>query len=94
MGALANHGTVEWALAKELVEGLGPETVETGEDRDHILVRIRKRGWRLTKLIFSKASLRRLASDQQRDVKIEYLERDIARLAPRRATYAYPRRLA
>lgn len=93
MSALAKYGTVELALAEELVDGLGPESVETREDRDQILVRLRKRGWKLTQIIFSKASLRRLAADNQREIKLEYLERDIARLAPCRARYAYPRKI-
>lgn len=94
MGALAENRSLELALAAELVEGLAPDTVETRVERDRILVRVRKQGWKLTQLIFSAESLRRLAHDRNRDVKIEYLEREITELAQQRKTYAYPRRLA
>lgn len=94
MSAIANEKSPELAVAEELIGGLAAESVETRVERDRILVRLRKQGWKLTQLVFSIASLRNLATDRHREVKIEYLEREIAEAARERRTYAYPRNLA
>ena len=94
MSVMAETGTLELVLAEELVDALAPEQMETREEKERILVRIRKRGWKLSRIVFSKASLRKLADDRHREIKLEYLGRDIERTAARRATYTYPRRFA
>lgn len=93
MGAL-EQTTMELTLAAELVDGLAPDSSETRVESDRILVRLRKHGWKLTQLIFSKESLRRLAADRHREIKMEYLEREIEQMAALRRTYAYPRRMS
>jgi hypothetical protein len=93
MGAL-EQTTMEMTLAAELVDGLAPDSSETRVESDRILVRLRKHGWKLTHLIFSKESLRRLAEDRHREIKMEYLEREIEQMAGLRRTYAYPRRMS
>lgn len=93
MGAL-EQTTMELTLAAELVDGLAPDSSETRVESDRILVRLRKDGWKLTNLIFSKESLRRLAEDRHREIKMEYLEREIEQMAELRRTYAYPRSMS
>jgi hypothetical protein len=46
---------------------------------------------KLNSVVFRKESLRALQSDPAREVKLEYLARDIARSARRRTDYSYPR---
>jgi hypothetical protein len=46
---------------------------------------------KLSSVVFRKESLRALQNDPDREVKLEYLARDIAGSARRRADYSYPR---
>jgi hypothetical protein len=50
-------------------------------------------GCKLSSIVFSCEGLRRLRADPDRDVKIEYLRKDIARAARSRREYRYPHRL-
>ena len=85
--------TVEMQVAKEVVAPLaecGRMECVTAEDGT---IRCRLRGapeWKLCSVVFSSEGLRRLAGDPDRAVKIEYLQRDIARTARFRSEYRYP----
>ncbi|HEX7809737.1 MAG TPA: hypothetical protein VF608_13465, partial [Thermoanaerobaculia bacterium] len=46
---------------------------------------------KLTTIVLSRRSLRKLADDPARDVKIEYLQRDLLQTAGLRAEFRYPR---
>jgi hypothetical protein len=48
-------------------------------------------GLKLRSIVLNRESLRRLTSDPARDIKIEYLQRDLAGSAGRRAEFRYPR---
>ena len=48
-------------------------------------------GWKLRSVVFSRNALRHLAIDPDRDVKLDYLRRDLLKAAPHRAEYRYPR---
>lgn len=85
--------TIERELAEEIVEGLHelPVTI-TGEDEHTIQLAIKRReGWKLSAVVLSKGSLRRLAIDPLRIIKLDYLVRDILRSVSRRSRYTYPR---
>jgi hypothetical protein len=51
-------------------------------------------GWKLRLVVFSRRALRKLASDPAREVKLDYLRRDLLRAAGTRAEYRYPRQVA
>lgn len=94
--ALATSMTSSVTEIARLILGVIPTQVEVqSEDKDVIRYRVRRGfGWRLSSIIFSKASLSKLARDPKRDVKIEYLRRDIVNTAAQRLEYRYPRNLA
>ncbi len=88
--------TLEIQLAREVVapiaNGAGADCI--AEDDGTIRVELRGgTGWKLSSIVFSREGLRRLQTDPDRKVKIEYLQRDIARAARSRSEYRYPHRL-
>ena len=62
------------------------------DDRESIRYAVRGLGLKLRSVVFSRTALRKLLSDPVGAVKIEYLQRDLLRSAPRRAEYEYPRK--
>lgn len=82
-------------VAQEIVSVLEPELVtRTEEFPDRIQFRIAKRETsELRRVILARESLERLDHDPHRDVKIEYLRRELASVAGTRRTWAYPRTL-
>ena len=60
-------------------------------DRSTIRYSVRADGLRLRTIVLNRMSLRRLASDPAREVKIEYLRRDLAEHAATRTEFRYPR---
>lgn len=82
----------ETRLAEEIVSIL-PTSVarEFSSERDTIRYAVRGEGMRLRTIVLNRGSLRRLMNDPSRDVKIEYLQRDILAAAPLRNEYRYPR---
>ena len=48
-------------------------------------------GLKLRSIVLSRSSLRRLLTDRNGAIKIEYLQRDLIRSAPVRSEFAYPR---
>ena len=61
------------------------------DDEETLRYSVSAAGLKLRLVVFRKESLRTLQSDPAREVKLEYLGRDIARSAKRRAYYLYPR---
>ena len=59
-------------------------------DRNSVRYSVRAVGMKLRTIVFKRSSLRRLAADPQRDIKIEYLQRDLLASAERRAEFRYP----
>lgn len=88
---MATETTLEMELAETLLQPLLDQSWT--EDAETIRFRIRKPGWKLSSIIFSKRALRKLVSDPHREVKLEYLRRDIARQAGSRREYRYPHQL-
>jgi hypothetical protein len=87
---------LEIQLASEVVAPIanGAGTDFVTEDDGTIRVQLHGgAGWKLSTIVFSRDGLRRLQNDPDRDVKIEYLQRDIARAARSRSEYRYPHRI-
>ena len=86
--------TAEVTLAEELVRSLPsvPTAELVGDDSHSVRFRVRQAGWKLVTIVFSKRALRKLLNDPTREVKVEYLRRDILRSALSRVSYTYPRR--
>ena len=87
-------GTIhELRVAEEIVNVLPGDSFMRvcSEERDVIRYAIRSNDLKLRTVVLSRASLRRLINDPAREVKIEYLQRDLLRSAKRRAEFQYPR---
>ncbi|MGH9456281.1 MAG: hypothetical protein ACRD2J_01410 [Thermoanaerobaculia bacterium] len=91
----AEATAIEMEMVEQVVDGIGDLTPESvSEDGETIRVRLqRSRGRKLASLVFSRAGLRKLESDPQRAIKLEYLRKDIARAAASRREYRYPHSL-
>ena len=63
------------------------------DDRNAIRFAVRAEAMKLREVVLCRASLRRLLEDPAADVKIEYLQRDLGRLAARRTQFRYPREI-
>ena len=66
--------------------------VECTTDRSEICYAVRSRSLKLRSIVLNRASLQRLLTATNGLVKIEYLKRDLLRMAAQRAEYRYPRR--
>lgn len=82
----------ESRIAEEIVS-VFPAGVarEFSSERGAIRYAVRGEGLKLRKIVLCRASLRKLMADPARDVKIEYLQRDLLRAAAQRSEYRYPR---
>lgn len=80
-------------LAEEILGVLPEGSVARACSDDPATIRfaVRSAGLKLRAVVLNRSSLRRLVSDPARDIKIEYLKRDLLRSATRRAEYVYPR---
>lgn len=85
--------TEETRVAEEIVSVLPAGSVARAcsVERDAIRFAVRSSGLKLTTVVLRRASLRRLLSDPDRAVKIEYLQRELLQTAGRRADFVYPR---
>ncbi|HET7437047.1 MAG TPA: hypothetical protein VFN10_20220 [Thermoanaerobaculia bacterium] len=80
----------ETRIAEEIVSGLPAGVARVcSADRNSIRYAVLAPGLPLRSIVLSRASLRRLAEDPERAVKIEYLQRDLA--TTRAAEFRYPR---
>ena len=82
----------ETKVAEQIVSVLPAGSVvrACADDRGAIRFAVRTASAKLRAIVLSKASLRKLILDPLREVKIEYLQRDILRSLKRRAEYRYP----
>lgn len=86
----------ELALARQILETAGctkADLVRCDESMLHFRIADDTEGTKLTSVIFARQCLGKLAEDHCRAVKLEYLERDIARARHRRRTYIFPHSL-
>ncbi len=83
----------ETRLAEEIVSVLPAGSVARliSDERDSIRFAVQNGALKLRTIVFSRASLARLANDPARTVKIEYLKRDLSQTATRRCEFRYPR---
>ncbi len=82
----------EGRLAEEIVSVLPSGSVArvlSGE-RDAIRFRVRSTELKLTSVVLRRTSLTRLSADPLRDIKIEYLRRDLLAAAQQRIEFRYP----
>jgi hypothetical protein len=93
-GTLIHGKTDETRMAEEIVSILPAGVArQFSAERDAIRYAVRADGMRLRTIVLSRASLRRLVDDPARDVKVEYLQRDLLEAATRRSEFRYPRPL-
>ena len=85
--------THETKLAEQIVGVLPAGSVARVlcDDPETIRFAVENSSLKLRSVVFSRASLRRLLRDAARDVKVDYLQRDLLRSAVRRAEFRYPR---
>jgi hypothetical protein len=85
--------THETKLAEQIVAVLPAGSVARVlcDDPEMIRFAVQNSSLKLRSVVFSRSSLRRLLRDAARDVKVEYLQRDLLRSAVRRAEFRYPR---
>jgi hypothetical protein len=90
MATGTNH---ELRVAEEIVSVLpaGSFMRVCSDDRAAIRFAVRSKDLKLRSVVLSRASLRKLINDPAREVKIEYLQRDLASSAKRRGEFRYPR---
>ena len=82
----------ETKLAEEIVSVLPVGMARAcSNDRDSIRFAVRGDGIKLRSIVLSRASLRRLAEDPHRDIKVEYLRRDLLDTSAQRREFRYPR---
>lgn len=84
--------TDESRIAEEIVSVLPADIVRACSPEKHtIRYSVRADGMKLKTIVFNRESLRRLLEDPLRNVKIEYLQRDLVENASRRNDFRYPR---
>lgn len=82
----------ESRIADEIVSVLPAGVVRAcSPERNTIRYAVRGEGMKLETIVLKRESLRRLIDDPHRDVKIEYLQRDLLQSAARRGEFRYPR---
>lgn len=82
----------ETQLAEEIVSVLEPSALRAcSPERDVIRYAVRSGALKLRTIIFNRGALRRLLNDVAGLVKIDYLKRDLLRVANQRSEYRYPR---
>lgn len=84
--------TDETQIASRIVSVLPAGSVarELAGDRDTIRFAVRS-ALKLRTIVLKRSSLRRLIDDPAREVKIEYLQRDLLETSGRRCEFRYPR---
>jgi hypothetical protein len=88
-------GKNDETLMAEAIVNVLPAGVarEFSAERDAIRYAVRADGMKLRTIVLRRASLRRLIDDPNRDIKIEYLRRDLLNAASHRSEFRYPRPL-
>lgn len=84
--------TDENRIAEEIVSVLPSGVARAcSPEKDSIRYAVRAARLRLRTIVFSRESLRRLLDDPAREVKVEYLQRELRESASRRTEFRYPR---
>lgn len=80
-------------IAQEIVSVLpeGSAARVCSDEHDAVRFVVNAEGLKLRSIVLDRESLRRLVADPAREVKIEYLQRDLRTSAGRRAEFRYPR---
>jgi hypothetical protein len=82
----------ETRIAEEIVGVLGAGVARAcSAERDSVRYAVRAEGMKLQSIVLSRRSLRRLLNDPAREVKIEYLKRDLLQSVDARREFRYPR---
>jgi hypothetical protein len=82
----------ETQIAEEIVSVLPAGVARAcSSDRGAIRFAVRGDGMKLKTIVLRRDSLRRLAEDPAKAIKIEYLQRDLLRTAEKRTEFRYPR---
>ena len=82
----------ESRIAEAIVSVLPADIVRACSPEKHnIRYSVRAYGMTLKTIVFSRESLRRLLDDPHREIKIEYLRRDLLAVAAKRGEFRYPR---
>ena len=86
-------GTQELRIAEEIVSVLPAGTFMRvcSDERETIRYAVRAGGMKIQTVALSRASLRKLANDPARPVKIEYLQRELLEAVEHRGEFRYPR---
>lgn len=90
---MRDRGDSSERLADAIVSVLTavPQRVEC-ENRGDICYAVRSRSLKLRSIVLNRAALRRLLNATNGVVRIEYLKRDLLRMAIHQTTYRYPNR--
>lgn len=83
----------ETRIAQEIMSVLPADSFvrACSDDRDSVHFTVSSDLLTLRSVVFNRESLRRLQTDPDRAVKIDYLQRDLLSSAIRRAEFRYPR---
>lgn len=92
----ARYTSFSYRLAQEILSAVPAGTISRLEEYpDRIQVRLVPGDERrLQRIILGRDSLEKLERDPQRDVKVDYLKRELAQAVSSRRVWAYPRALA
>ena len=83
--------TDENRIAEEIVSVLPADIARScSPEKNMVRYTVVAEGLKLRTIVFSRESLRRLLEDPARDVKIEYLQRDLLSTAAWRSEFRYP----
>jgi len=82
----------EIRIAEEIVSVLPAGVArELSTEKESIRYAVRDASMKLRTIVMSRISLRRLLEDPAREVKVEYLQRDLVETAASRSEFRYPR---
>jgi hypothetical protein len=87
------NATDETRIADEIVRVLPEGSVVRvcSDDRESIRYAVRDASLKLHSIVLRRSSLRKLINDPARNVKVEYLGRELSQAATQRSEYRYPR---
>ncbi len=95
-GAFDDQAHASFRLAQEIVSVMPPGSIGRIEEYpDRIQFRTGSgESCRIERIVIGRKSLEALQADPQREVKIDYLKRELKQSVRTRRTWAYPRTLA
>ncbi|HYR28806.1 MAG TPA: hypothetical protein VEU30_10095 [Thermoanaerobaculia bacterium] len=82
----------ETRIAEEIVSVLGEGVARAcSAERGSIRYAVRAEGMKLRTIVLKRDSLRKLAEDPAREIKLDYLKRDLLQSSETRREFKYPR---